>query len=160
MLSWAEGKSTSRGICTLCFVCAVHNGVSCLRGLHSSETIPPSLGEIDHKVFQTTNRIPHSYSLTKAMRITKSCQKLEQTEGSGSLPQHTCHRVFCRQWNYAKGRSFIWRITPRKHTYNQLFLTSGMLQVAYQFKPSLFMSSRKRAHFSLETPIWNFHGSC
>lgn len=33
---------------TLYSVCAVHTRVSCLRGLHSSESIPPSLG--DHRL--------------------------------------------------------------------------------------------------------------
>lgn len=45
---------------TLCSSCAVHTGVSCLQGLRSSESLPPSL-EITG--FQITNCFQHSCSL-------------------------------------------------------------------------------------------------
>lgn len=62
---------------------ALYTGASCLWGLHSPASIPPSLG--NHQVFQITNSIRHGCPLTKTSQTAKTCQKSEQTEGSGSL---------------------------------------------------------------------------
>lgn len=85
MYSWASRTSSGWGLGTPRSICAVHTRVPCLWELHSPKSIPPSLG--DHKVFQITtvfNTVVHWF--IKAIRSTKICQKLEQTEASGSPP--------------------------------------------------------------------------
>lgn len=160
MWFWAEGASTWRGVAYPVF-CAVYTGVSCLWEQHSPESIPSSLE--DHRVFQiitVLNTVVHW--LIKAIRITKSCDKLEQTEAS---------------WNPPLTRTTTVR-SPDRRTMPKVKVSSQGSHCGDIPTPAIFsfwnVTSctliysllcphllERRAHFfPQEMSIWNFHESC
>lgn len=76
----------------LCSTCAAHTGISRLRGLHNSASIPPSLG--DH-------RLP-DYKLHSTQLFTSQSGELQSVARNESkrkdqeaYPQHAHHSIFC-----------------------------------------------------------------